>query len=171
MAIMVIMLRTTSRIIANITRSTTWTIRTTPNITWKRETSGPGGTNTSTSSTTSRDSGINQNGKPRDGKKKWTLSVLLITATVRDRVNRIKFWRLSYYVWYEYLKSPLWYTFWQFFGKRFLDAIILDLIYGAYIAESQKKSRNHDLPKCVPEGRFEIWDLEIRIWLTNAHVA
>ena len=36
----------------------------------------------------------------------------------------------------RYLKSPLGYTFWQIFGKQFLDTIILDLFSGAHTGES-----------------------------------
>ena len=48
------------------------------------------------------------------------------------------------------------YTFWQIFEKRFLDEKILDLFSDAHTEESQQKSRNYDLPKCVLEGRFDI---------------
>ena len=43
-------------------------------------------------------------------------------------------------------------SFSEFRGKLYLDEIILDLFSGAHTGESQTKSRNHDLPKCVPEG-------------------
>ena len=56
-----------------------------------------------------------------------------------------------------YLKSPLRDTFWQILGKLFLDEIIIDLFSCAHTGESQKKSRNHDLPKCIPEWRFKIF--------------
>ena len=53
------------------------------------------------------------------------------------------------------LKSPLGYTFWQFFGKRFQDEIILDLFLAHILEIVRKKSGNHDLLIYVPE-RFEI---------------
>ena len=47
-------------------------------------------------------------------------------------------------------------TFWQIFEQRFLDKVIIDLCSGKHTGESQKKSRNHDLPKCGQEITFEI---------------
>ena len=43
-------------------------------------------------------------------------------------------------------------------AKRFLDEIILDLFSFAK-TEKSKKNWNHDLPKCYPELRFEIYEL------------
>ena len=47
----------------------------------------------------------------------------------------------------------------KIFEKWFLDEIILDWLWAQ---ENKKKSRNHDLPKCYQEIRFDIWGFEIR---------
>ena len=51
--------------------------------------------------------------------------------------------------------------------KRVLDLIIIDFFFlQKDTGEREKKSRNHDLLKCVPEWRFEIqsilMDVDIR---------
>ena len=49
-----------------------------------------------------------------------------------------------------------------------LDEIILDLFSYALTGESQKKPRNHDIPECVPEWRFEIYRL-INSWESHGN--